>query len=57
MIDPNSDLKPGQRVSLPHEIVSDIYALLGELPAKTSMNLLIQIQQEAEIVEDTEKED
>lgn len=50
MIDPNVNLKEGQRVSLPHEIVSEVFALLSELPAKTSMNLLIAIQQEAEVV-------
>ena len=50
-IDPNYEMKPGQRVSLPHELLNEIYALLGELPAKTSMNLLLAIQREAEVVE------
>jgi len=51
MIDPNAELKEGQRISLPHETVNQIFSLLAELPAKTSMNLLLAIQQEAEIVE------
>lgn len=52
MIDPNIELKVGQRVSLPHELVSQLVALLGELPAKTSMNLILAIQQEAETIEE-----
>lgn len=51
MIDPETILKDGQRVSLPHETVSNVVALLAELPAKTSMNLILAIQQEAEVVE------
>lgn len=52
MIDPNVTLKDGQRVSLPHELVSQIVALLGELPAKQSMTYILSIQQEAELVEE-----
>ena len=52
MIDPNYEMKPGQRVSLPNELLNEIYALLGELPAKTSMQYLLAIQQEAEVVEE-----
>lgn len=52
MIDPNTELKEGQRVSLPHELVNEIYSLLGELPAKTSMQYLLAIQEQAEVVED-----
>jgi hypothetical protein len=52
MIDPNVELKPGQRVSLPHELVNEIYALLGELPAKTSMQYILAIQNDAEVVEE-----
>ena len=51
-IDPNYEMKPGQRVSLPHELVNEIYALLGELPAKTSMQYLLAIQEQAEVVEE-----
>lgn len=57
MIDPNAELKPGQRISLPHETVSAIYNLLGELPAKNSMSLILAIQQEAEIVGEEPQED
>lgn len=52
MIDPNTVLREGQRVSLPHETINQIVALLAELPAKTSMNLILAIQQEAEVVEE-----
>lgn len=51
MIDPKIELKEGDRVSLPYTLLNEIYALLAELPAKTSMALLLAIQQEAEVVE------
>lgn len=56
MIDPNVELKPGQKISLPHETVSQVVALLGELPAKTSMGLILAIQQDAEVVEEIVEE-
>lgn len=50
MIDPHADLEPGQRVSLPHEVLSQVMALLGELPARVSMDTIITIREQAEIV-------
>lgn len=56
-LDPNTELKPGQRISLPFETVNEIFALLSELPARQSMNLLLAIQQQAEIACGGEVED
>lgn len=52
MINPDYEMKPGQRVSLPYELLNQVYALLSELPAKTSMQYLLAIQQEAEVIEE-----
>ena len=54
MIDPNAELTPGQRVSFPYELINDVVALLGELPARQSMNLILAIQEQAELVVDSD---
>lgn len=50
MIDPKHEMKEGDRVSLPYELLNEIYSTLAELPAKHSMQILLAIQQEAEVV-------
>lgn len=51
MVDPDWTPKEESRISLPYQLVNEIVSLLSELPAKTSMNLILAIQQEAEVVE------
>jgi len=51
MIDPETTLKEGDRISLPYELVNQLIALLMELPAKNSMSLILAVQQDAEVVE------
>lgn len=51
MIDPNEQLQPGQRVSLPHETVSQVVSILLELPARVSMDAVLAVRQQAEVVE------
>lgn len=51
-LSPDANLQPGDRVSLPVEVVNDIHALLMELPAGRSMDLILAIRQHAERVPD-----
>lgn len=56
MIDPNADLKPTDRISITVELMNAIYGTLAELPAKHSMELLLAIKDQSEIVKEDSQE-
>lgn len=50
MIDPDTDLDAGDRVSLPVGVVNTAYAILAELPARQVMDVLLAIRHEAQAI-------
>lgn len=50
MINPQSDLKSEDRVSLPVGLVQQAYSILSELPAHRVMDVLNGIRDDAEVV-------